>query len=149
MKKIIAVIGSSSCGERISSLAEKVGRLVAERGFILLTGGYGGVMESASKGAKSAQGLTLGIIPSRNKLEANPYVDIAIATGIDIARNFIIAATADGLIAVDGAYGTLSEIAFALQLKKPVVALESWGIPGVVEVHTPQEALDKLTELIG
>ncbi len=148
MEKIIGVIGSSSCNERLSCLAEKVGKLVAGKGFVLLTGGYGGIMEAASKGAKSVGGLTLGVLPSKNKTDANRYVDIAIATGIDIARNFIIAATSDGVIAVGGAYGTLSEIAFALQLKKPVIGLESWGIPGVVEVHTPEEALDKLVELL-
>lgn len=147
---IIGVIGSDGeIGEEQRMNAEKVGRLVAERGVPIVCGGLGGVMEAACKGAKSAGGLTIGILPALKKDEANKHVDIPIVTGMSIARNVIIVRTADVLIAVGGRFGTLSEIAHALSLGKKVISLGSWeelkteGPPGnLVHVSTPEQAVE-------
>ncbi len=125
---IIGVIGASNCTAGIGKQAEELGRGIASAGALLVCGGLGGVMEYACKGAKSAGGTTIGIIPSMDRNDANPYVDIPIVTGLSIARNIIIIHTADVLIAISGGYGTLSEIAFALNLQKPVVALQTWAL---------------------
>jgi len=128
-KKIIAVIGQGSeCTPEIDSLAEEVGFEIASRGAVLICGGLYGVMESACRGAKKAGGLTIGILPSSDKTDANPYVDLPIATGMSEARNVIIVRTADAVIAVGGFYGTLSEIAYALAFDKPMVGLRTWDI---------------------
>ncbi|OGL63804.1 MAG: TIGR00725 family protein, partial [Candidatus Tectomicrobia bacterium RIFCSPLOWO2_12_FULL_69_37] len=111
MKTLIAVIGDSVPSAETAALAEEVGRRIAERGAVLVCGGLGGVMEAAARGAKSAGGLTLGILPGYDPASANPYIDLPICTGMGHARNVIIAATAGALIALEGAYGTLSEIA--------------------------------------
>jgi len=104
-------------------------------------------MEAVSRGAKNRGGLTVGILPSEDKNAANPYVDIPIPTGLGYTRNTIVAGCADAVIALPGEYGTLSEIAFALNMKKPVIGLGSWTIPGVLEVKTAEEAVAKVLEL--
>jgi len=118
------------------------GGFSAKRGGVLVCGGLSGVMEASARGAKLAGGLTIGILPSRNTRDANEYIDIPIATGMDISRNFIIACTCDAFIAIDGAYGTLTEMAYALQLGKKVIGLESWNIDGVIIASSPEEAVD-------
>jgi uncharacterized protein (TIGR00725 family) len=133
-KPIIGVIGGSNCPIKIAKMAEEVGNLVAAGGAFLVCGGLSGVMEYACKGAKTAGGTTIGILPSMDKADANDYVDIPIATGISIARNIIIINTADVLIAVDGGYGTLSEMAFALNLHTPVIALHTWHLEAAGKV---------------
>ena len=144
---IIAVIGSGSCDKEIYGIAEEVGRLIARKGAILVTGGLGGVMEAASKGAKEAGGITVGILPGFSKEEANNYVTVPVITGLSHARNIIIARSADALIAVSGEYGTLSEIAVALKLGKPVAGIKSWdNIEGVIKVNSPEEAIRKISE---
>jgi len=125
-----------------------VGSLIALRGATLICGGLSGVMEAASKGAKSHGGLTIGILPHNDKKEANPYIDIPIATGLGLTRNAIIARAADVLIAVGGEYGTLSEIAFALQMGKPVVGIRTWDIKGVIVAEKAADAVNKAFELI-
>ena len=105
-------------------------------------------MEAASKGAQSEGGLTVGILPQDNSDRANQYIDIPIATGLGIGRNVIIARTADALIAVGGEYGTLSEIAFSLQLKKPVVGIKTWDIKGVINSENALDAVDKAFDLL-
>ncbi|VAX26840.1 hypothetical protein MNBD_NITROSPIRAE02-364, partial [hydrothermal vent metagenome] len=125
-------------------MAEDVGRLIAERGAVLLCGGLGGIMEASAKGAKEAGGLTLGVLPQDDKGHANPFIDVPVATGLGIGRNVIIARTADALVAIGGQYGTLSEIAFSLQLKKPVVGIETWDIDGVIRAETPEDAVRKI-----
>ena len=124
--KIIAVLGGRECDEQTYQLAFDVGRAIAERGAILLCGGRTGVMEAACKGAVSAGGLTIGILPGSDKNDANPWVKIALPTGIGVARNAIIARACDAAIAIGGKYGTLSEIAYCLQLNKPICGLNSW-----------------------
>ena len=148
MKKIIAVIGGRRIEKALLAEAEEVGKLIARRGAILVCGGLGGVMEAASEGAQSAGGLTVGILPQDNPGRANQYIDIPITTGLGIGRNVIIARTADALIAVGGEYGTLSEIAFALQLKKPVVGIKTWDIKGVISSENAADAVDKVFNLL-
>jgi uncharacterized protein (TIGR00725 family) len=146
---IISVIGAGSCDKKIYGIAEEVGRLIAEKGAMLITGGLGGVMEAASKGAKEAGGITVGILPGFSKGEANPFVMVPITTGLSHARNIIVVRSADAIIAIAGEYGTLSEIAIALKLGKPVVGIKTWdNIEGVVKVNSPEEAVKKVFELI-
>jgi len=147
---IIAVIGGAQCSEEIYELARQVGREIAKAGAVLICGGLFGVMEAACRGAKEAGGMTIGILPGKTKDEANAFVDLPIVTGFNDARNVIIARSADGLIAVDGAYGTLSEMAFALKFGKPVVGLRlSFDIPQVVQSTTAAEAVNLLLKRIG
>ncbi len=145
---IVGVIGASIATPLDKDNAFKIGEFIARQGWILICGGLGGVMEAAAKGAKNAGGLTIGVIPSYNRSDANPYIDIPIVTGLGHARNIIIAATADVLVAVGGEYGTLSEIAFALKMGKPVISLMSWDIPGVKRVDTVSEAFSALKEVV-
>lgn len=149
MGKIIAVIGGSACSESDYTAAETVGKLIAREGGVVICGGLSGVMEAACKGAFEAGGLTIGILPSGEISDANRFVKIPVATGMGIGRNIIIIRTAQVVIAVDGKYGTLSEIAYALQLNKPVFGLHSWNdIPGVVKVSSPEEAVKKAFESV-
>lgn len=144
---IVAVVGGHACGAKVEQIATKLGELLAKVGVILVTGGLKGVMEAVSRGAKNGGGLTVGILPSEDKNAANPYIDIPIPTGLGYTRNTIVAGCADAVIALPGEYGTLSEIAFALNMKKPVIGLGSWAIPGVLEVKTAEEAVAKVLEL--
>jgi uncharacterized protein (TIGR00725 family) len=127
-------------------LAEAVGRGAAETGAVLVCGGMGGVMEAACRGARAAGGLTIGILPGPTRADANPYVDVAIATGINEARNLAIIRTSDILIAVGGSYGTLSEIGFALKAGKKVVGLRTWDIAGMVPAATAEDAIRLATD---
>lgn len=148
-KPIIAVIGGRKAEKHLLKEAETVGRLIAKRSSILICGGLSGVMEAVSKGAKSEGGLTIGILPQEHKRDANEYIDIPIATGLGIGRNVIIVRTADALIAIGGEYGTLSEIAFALQMRKPVVGIRTWDIKGVIPATDAEDAVNKVFELLG
>jgi uncharacterized protein (TIGR00725 family) len=148
MKKIIGVIGGSTCSEEIYNIAYQVGRHIAKKGYLLISGGLGGVMEAACKGAKSEQGLTIGILPTNDKNSANPYVDIPIVTGMGEARNIIIVKSADGIIAIDGGYGTLSELAFCGILNLPVVLIKSWDIGIGIKEDDPEKAVDLLIKLM-
>ena len=139
----IAVIGASRCNAEVAELAEQVGSEIAQRGHVLICGGLRGVMEFASKGAKEAGGLTIGILPGTSKEEANDYIDIPIVTGLGHARNVVIAHSADSLIAISGEHGTLSEIAIGLKLKKTVIGLNTWEIEGIISAQTAAEAVEK------
>ncbi len=145
---LIAVIGGREAGSSLKKEAEEVGRLIALNGGVLVCGGLHGIMASASKGAKKAGGLTIGILPQDHKRNANPHIDVATATGLGIGRNVIIARTADALIAVGGEYGTLSEIAFGLQMKKPVVGIATWEIRGVIPAKNAEDAVTRVFELL-
>jgi uncharacterized protein (TIGR00725 family) len=147
-KKIIAVIGSGTADETILKIAEDVGRLIARRGAVLICGGLGGVMDTASKGAKSAGGITVGILPQNHTKDANPNIDIPIASGFGEGRNVIIARTADAIIAVGGEYGTLSEIAFGLKMGKPVIGIGTWDIKGMIKAKNAEDAVEKAFELL-
>lgn len=124
----IAVVGGSDCDDEIFALAEETGVGIARRGAVLICGGGSGVMEAASRGARSAGGMVLGILPGDDPRAGNRYLTAAIATGLGEARNAVIARTADALIAVGGEFGTLSEIALAMKMGKPVIGLKTWEI---------------------
>ncbi|OQX81695.1 MAG: TIGR00725 family protein [Candidatus Omnitrophica bacterium 4484_70.1] len=140
----VAVIGGYKCSKKAYEIAEKVGFLIAQEGWILICGGGRGVMEAASKGAKAGGGISVGILPTFDESVANPYLDVKIPTGLGYARNFLIVRAADCLIAVDGKYGTLSEIAFALNEGKRVYGIDTWNIKGIIKVKTPQEAIKRI-----
>lgn len=126
-------------------MAEEVGRRLAEHSLVVLTGGRGGVMEAASRGAKQAGGLTVGILPGNHPQDANTYVDIPLATGLQDARNAIVARASEILIAIAGEYGTLSEIALALKMGRRVIGLGTWHIAKAVQfVETPQQAVEEV-----
>jgi len=139
--RYVGVIGQGECDETLARLAEQVGRSIAEAGAALVCGGMGGVMEAACRGAKAAGGLTIGILPGQDRAEANEWVDIAIATGVNEARNLAIIRTSDVLIAVGGSYGTLSEIGFALKAGKRVVGLQTWDIECIEPADSPASAV--------
>ena len=141
--KYIAVIGGAEVGPETAALAREVGREVARRGAVLLCGGLGGVMAAAAQGASESGGVSLGILPDADRHRANPYLTYSIATNLGHARNFLIAHSAEALIAVDGDYGTISEAAIALKLGKPVVSLKAaWDLRGLKRANTAQEAVD-------
>ena len=147
--RIVGVIGASDLPIELHHAAELIGREVAARQAVLITGGLTGAMEAASKGAKAAGGLTIGILPGFSPQDANPYIDLSIVTGLSEARNLIIVRTAEVLIAVGGGPGTLSEIAFALKLRKPIISLDSWNVADeIIRVRTPQEAVARAFELL-
>jgi uncharacterized protein (TIGR00725 family) len=138
----VAVIGS---GREHEARAEEVGRLLAERGCTVVTGGLDEVMAAASRGAKSAGGTTIGILPGESRTAANPWVDHVVVTGIGHARNLAVVASGDAVIAVGGSWGTLAEIGFASRLGRPVVVLEpGWEIAGVETATTPAEAVERV-----
>lgn len=153
----IGVMGPSQCSRRAWDLAREVGILIARRGGILICGGGRGVMEAAASGAKEAGGITVGILPGSLASEANNSIDIPIVTGLGNARNVINVLTSQAIIAVHGAYGTLSEVALALKCGTPVVALETWGVippqgdplPEIITARTPEEAVSAAFASIG
>ena len=141
---VVAVIGTSTASEAEEAAAFDVGRLLASRGVVVLTGGRGGVMAAASRGARSVDGLTVGLLPGVERSEANEWVQVAIPTGLGELRNGLIVRAADALIAVGGAYGTLSEIALALGAGKRVVGIGSWAIRGVEEAADAAAAVERV-----
>ena len=146
----IAVIGAGQCDAKTAALAEDVGRRLARSGATVVCGGLGGVMEAVCRGAKSAGGLTIGILPGSDRADENRWVDIAIPTGIGEARNTLVVRSAQAVIAIGGEFGTLSEIAFALKLAIPVIGLKTWQLaragkiqPAITEVQAPEEAVSR------
>lgn len=146
--KRVAIIGARDTDEDALNFAFEVGKLLGEKGVIVYTGGAGGIMEAASKGVQAGNGVTVGILKENDLSSANDYISIPVMTGMGDLRNGIIIRSVHGSIAVDGAYGTLSEIAYTLSDKKPVVAYRSWDIPGVKQAETPEEAVDLILSLI-
>jgi uncharacterized protein (TIGR00725 family) len=145
----IGVIGATTCSPAISAIAREVGKTIAAKGFFLVCGGLGGVMKAACRGAKDAGGITIGIIPTDKKEDANPYVDIVIPTGLGHARNVLVVHAADALIAVAGEAGTLSEIAIALKTGKPIVGIQTWEVEGRVPMATGgYEAVTMVLEML-
>lgn len=135
----IAVIGASDCTADEYASARELGRLIAGRQATLVCGGMGGIMEAACRGARESGGMTVGIVPDTGN--GNPYLDVIIRTGLGHARNVIVVQSGDAVIAVGGSHGTLSEIAIALKLKRPVFGIGSWDIPGIVPCAGPEEAV--------
>lgn len=141
MAFVIGVVGSGDTDKRHDPLAMEVGSLIARHGAMMVCGGLSGIMEAASRGAAQAKGTTIGILPGSDKREANPHITIAIPTGLGVARNVLVVRTADALVALPGGPGTLSEIALALNVGKPVVDLGDWKIEGTRAATTAQEAV--------
>ena len=139
MARQVSVIGS---GREHESAAEAVGRLLAERGCVVVTGGLDEVMAAAHRGAKAAGGTTIAILPGERRDDANPWADHVVVTGIGHARNLAVAASGDAVIAVGGSWGTLAEIAFAVRLGRPVVVLDGPSVEGVPRASTPTEAVE-------
>ncbi len=140
----VAVVGPGEASPQELHAAEDIGAGLAAAGAVVVTGGLGGVMEAACRGARSRRGRTIGILPGEDREAANGWVEIAIATGLGELRNGLVVRAADALVAVGGAYGTLSEVALALKLGRPVVGLGTWDVHGIEHVSTPEEALDRI-----
>jgi uncharacterized protein (TIGR00725 family) len=143
------VVGGGEAGADVLAIAEDVGRHLARRDAVVLCGGLGGVMEAACRGAKAEGGTTVGILPTDDRHQANPYVDVAIATGMGEARNALVVRAADVLVAVDGEFGTLSEIALALRTGTPVVGIATWElsmqgrpVDVILRVETAEDAVE-------
>lgn len=155
-KRTVSVIGSHSGTPREIAWAEEVGRLLAQSGIVLVCGGLGGVMEAACRGARSAGGLTVGILPAADRDTGNPFLDVVIPTGMGYARNAIVAYSGEAVIAIGGSSGTLSEIAYATVRNIPVVSLGSWTLKErklshgtrPIPARTPAEAVRKVLELL-
>jgi uncharacterized protein (TIGR00725 family) len=140
--RAISVIGSGEASARVRKLAFEVGLAVAQAGAVLVSGGRGGVMEAASAGARSAGGHTIGIVPGYGRGEANRHIEFAIATGIGEARNVVVVASGDAVIALEGEAGTLSEIGLAMKIGRPVVALDAWrNVKGPHRAANPAAAV--------
>jgi uncharacterized protein (TIGR00725 family) len=146
----VAVVGAGACDASVAAAAEAVGRGLGEAGAVLVCGGRGGVMEAACRGAKAAGGVTVGILPGEDRREANAFVDVALPSGLGEARNALVVRAADAVIAIAGEFGTLSEIALALKMGKPVVGLGTWElakagrpVAAIVPAADPADAVDK------
>jgi len=145
----IGVIGAGECSQEGMMLAEEVGREIAVKGAVLICGGLGGVMEAAARGAKQEGGVTVGILPGFSAKDANPSIVIPIVTGLSHARNVLVVRSSQALIAIEGGYGTLSEISIALKLGIPVVGLHTWAVSeNIITVEAPKEAVKKAISLI-
>jgi len=153
-KKIIAVIGAGQPSAEEARLAEEVGRELVKQGAMLVCGGLGGVMEAACRGASLEGGVTIGILPGDSPQAANPYVQIPIVTGMGYARNISVVKSAQAVIAIGGSYGTLSEIAHALQSNIPVIGLNTWALSrngqqdnAIIPAQDPAKAVNKALSL--
>jgi uncharacterized protein (TIGR00725 family) len=151
----VAVIGASNATEWELTTAERVGRLLAEAGCVIVCGGLGGVMDAAARGSAAGGGASIGILPGDDRVDASRHLTVAIATGFGEARNAIVARSSDAVIAVGGEFGTLSEIALALKMGKPVVGLGTWELgrddlatDPIVRAETPEEALEQLRRVL-
>jgi uncharacterized protein (TIGR00725 family) len=142
-RPVVAVIGAGDAPPDVCKIAFEVGREIARRDAVLINGGLGGVMESAAAGARKEGGHTIGVLPGYDRSAANRHIEFAIATGMREARNAVIVASADAVIALRGEGGTLAEIGFALKFGKPVVALDSW--PEIAGLHRADTAADAVS----
>lgn len=144
----VAIIGGRQASPEGIQFAYEVGKLLAENGVILYTGGGPGIMEAASRGAHEAGGIVVGVLKEEDGDSANKYVQIPLMTGMGDLRNGIIIRSVHGAIAVEGAYGTLSEVAFTLGYEKPVLGFHTWNIKGLEPVEAPDKAVNRILQLI-
>ena len=144
----VAVVGPGEASPDELHTAEEVGAGLAAAGAVVVTGGLGGVMEAACRGARSRRGRTLGLLPGDDRDAANGWVEIAVPTGMGELRNGLVVRAADAVVAIGGGHGTLSEIALALKLGRPVVGLGTWEVHGVDHVSTPEDALALIAGLL-
>jgi uncharacterized protein (TIGR00725 family) len=156
MSVYVLVVGPDPASPEVAARCEEIGRLLAQEGAIVVTGGLGGAMEAASRGAAEAGGITVGLLPGTSREPANPHLTVAIPTGMGEGRNVLNVRAADAVIAVAGEFGTLSEIAFALKTGVPVVGLGTWElrkagrvVDAFVRVDTPSEAVREALRLAG
>ncbi len=140
-RKRVGIIGGNTASAADLKIAEAMGRLIAENGFILVNGGMRGVMEASARGAHSAKGLVIGILPGESAAETNPFTDIAIPTGLGYLRNALVVLNSDVLVAIAGEFGTLSEIAYAQIFRRTVFGLNTWTIKGVIPLASPEETM--------
>ena len=147
-KKIVSVIGGHNCTDKVEQDAHYLGIGLAKVVDILVSGGLSGTMKAVCSGFKTGGGLTIGIIPSYDKKDANEFVDVVVPTGMGLARNVLVVKAADVVVALPGEAGTLSEIAYCLQFKIPVISLNSWDIKGVIKVSNIEEAVKKTSLLL-
>jgi uncharacterized protein (TIGR00725 family) len=145
-RKYVAVCGATEATEAQVTAAREVGRLLAEAGAVVINGGHGGVSAAASEGAASAGGIVVGLLPDAHRAGANPHLTVSLPTGMGQARNVLIVTAAQAVIAIGGGWGTLSEIAIAKRLGRPVVTLDSWPVKGLESVETPAEAVRRVLE---
>jgi uncharacterized protein (TIGR00725 family) len=146
LKKRVGIIGGNLPDAASLKNAERMGELIAKNGYILVNGGMKGVMEASARGAKSVNGLVIGILPGKARDDCNSYVDIAIPTGLGYMRNPLVVLNSDILVAIDGSYGTLSEIAYTQIYNRPVFGLNTWNIKGVIPLSTPEEVINRINE---
>jgi uncharacterized protein (TIGR00725 family) len=147
-KKIISVVGGHCCSREVEQISYNLGKKLAKVVEIIVSGGLGGTMEAVCSGFKAGGGTTIGIISSYDKRDANSHVDVVIPTGMGLARNVLVVKSADAVIALPGAAGTLSEIAYCLQFEIPVISLNSWDIKGVIKAKTIDEAISKVKKIL-
>ena len=147
-KKIVSVIGGHNCTDEVEQIAHTLGKKLAKVVDILVTGGLSGTMKAVCSGFKGEGGLTIGIIPGYDKKEANEFVDIVVPTGMGLARNVLVIKAADVVVALPGEAGTLSEIAYCLQFRIPIISLGSWDIKGVIKVSNIDEGINKISEIL-
>ncbi len=149
MKRLIAIVGGREASPELLEQATQVGRLIARSGFGLVCGGMGGIMEAAAKGCKEEGGLTVAILMQDDPQYANPYMDVVIPTGLGIARNLLVVRSGEAVIAIDGKYGTLSEIAYALQINKPVIGIKTWDVSeAIIKVNSAEEAIKEVLKVL-
>jgi len=147
-KITVSVIGGSKIDQEVEQLALEVGQIVAKLGAILVCGGLGGAMQAVSKGAKKAGGLTIGLLPGNDKKDANQYIDIALPTTIGFARNAMVAASADIIVALPGSHGTSCEISYGMVYKRPIIDLGNWDMDGMIKINSLEDLEKKLKLLI-
>jgi uncharacterized protein (TIGR00725 family) len=153
----IAVVGPGDADRQTCELAAEAGRLIARRGAVVVCGGLGGVMEAAARGARELGGASLGILPGRDRTEANAYLTLAVASGLGELRNGLLVRASDAVLAIGGSWGTLSELALALRLDLPVVSLGGWNVvdsgdapvPGLMSAGSPAAAVEAVFARLG
>jgi uncharacterized protein (TIGR00725 family) len=148
-RKVVSVIGGHNCNKEVEQIAHNLGKKLAKVVDILVCGGLSGTMKAVCSGFKASGGLTIGIIPSYNKDDANDFIDIVIPSGLGFARNVLVVKSADVVVALPGEAGTLSEIAYSLQFGIPVISLKSWDIPGTIRVSTVDEVVKEVKNRLG
>ena len=143
-RKVVSVIGGHACSKEVEQIAHELGEKLAKVVDILACGGLSGTMKAVCQGFKAGGGLTIGVLPGYDKNDANVFVDIAIPTGMGLARNVLVVKSADVVVALPGQMGTLAEVAYCLQFGIPVISLNSWDIKGVIKVKTVEEAISEV-----
>ncbi|MCP5106678.1 MAG: TIGR00725 family protein [bacterium] len=145
-RKRVGIIGGNAPDAQSQKNAERMGQLIAENGYILVNGGMRGVMEASARGAKGAGGFVIAITPGKSREEGNSYSDVVIPTGLGYMRNPMVVLNADILVAIDGSYGTLSEIAYTQIYNRTVFGLNTWAIEGVIPLSSPEEVIERINQ---